>query len=278
MLRRVRTRSTSNILGEIEHLHRAYDYTGYNFFDDELNVSRTMVELMDGATALQTRLGVEFRLRGFIKAELFTAEQAQAMQRAGFRWILTGFESGSPRILRNIQKQATVEDNDRCMDLARANGLKVKALMSIGHAGETVETVNDTRDWLLRMRPDDFDCTVITPYPGSPYYDEATPVADAENTWQFTAKSGDTLYAESVDYTATADFYKGLPGAYVSHVWTPGLSAANLVEMRDGLEAEVRERLAIPYNPSAAAVHYEHSMGQTGVLRSSPLRPESSVA
>ena len=40
-----------------------------------------------------------------------------------------------------------------------AAGIKVKALMSIGHAGESAETVRDTEEWLVEHAPDDFDCT-----------------------------------------------------------------------------------------------------------------------
>src|SRR5262245_15124301 len=56
---------------------------------------------------------------------------------------------------------------------------------------------------------------------------------------------------------------QGLPDSgYRSYVFTDHLSAERLVELRDGVERDVRRELGIPFNPSAAAVCYEHSMGQ----------------
>src|SRR5689334_17156265 len=104
-LRRVRTRSSENIVREMVHLYHTYGIKGFMLYDDELNVNPKMTSLMRLIADTQQRLGVEFRLRGFIKAELFTDEQATAMYEAGFRWILVGFESGHPRILENIQKK-----------------------------------------------------------------------------------------------------------------------------------------------------------------------------
>jgi len=271
MLRRIRTRSTENVVAEVRHLYERYGVTGFMFYDDELNVSKSMVELMDAIAALQAELGVEFRLRGFVKSNLFTDEQARAMVRAGFRWILIGFESGSPRILENIQKKATREQNSECMAIARRHGLKVKALMSIGHAGESAETIGATKQWLLQERPDDFDCTVISTYPGTPYYDEATETAPG--TWTYTApKSGDRLHAYEVDFNRVAEYYKGVPGDYVSYVFTDHLSAERIVELRDALEAEVRAALGIPYNAGGVGLSYEHSMGQSGPLPPNILR------
>ena len=205
-----------------------------------------------------------------------TREQAEAMHRAGFRQILVGFESGSPRILENINKKATREDNTRCVALAHSAGLKVKALMSIGHSGESQQTVADTRAWLLEARPSDFDVTVITPYPGSPYYDQATEASPGQ--WVYEA-NGDRLYQQEIDYTVESDCYKGVPGRYVSHVWTEALSAEDLVRERDALEAEVRKHLHIPFNPSVSSQLYEHSMGQTSlpsrILRSSGAKKHS---
>ncbi len=275
MLRHIRMRSTENIVAEMQQMFIVYGSRGFMFYDDELNVNRGLIELMDQIAAMQRRHRTEWRLRGFIKAELFTDDQAAAMRRAGFRWILVGFESGSDRILDNINKKATKDDNTRCVEIARRHGLKVKALMSLGHPGESAETVDDTRDWLLAVKPDDFDVTVITPYPGSPYYDEA--VVSSTLTWTYRARSGDRLHQFEVDYTQEADYYKGAPGEYVSHVWTDHLTANQLVDERNRLEDDVRGALDIPFNPSAPAMLYEHSMGQTAlppsILRSTEGRP-----
>lgn len=268
MLRHIRSRSADNVVAEMMHLRETYGIKGVMFYDDELNVNKGIVDLMNRIADTAD----DWKLRGFVKAELFTDEQADAMYRAGFRWLLVGFESGSPRILENIRKRATQEDNSRCIEIARRHGLKVKALMSLGHPGESRETVRETRDWLLQERPDDFDMTIITPYPGSPYYDDA--VQTSPGVWTYTCPNGDKLHQAEVDYSKDADYYKGDPNdGYTSHVWTPDLTAAGLVYERGKLESDVREALNIPFNPSAAAQSYEHSMGMTALpprlLRSS---------
>lgn len=271
MLRHIRMRSTANIVAEIEHLHRTYGFTGFMFYDDELNVNRNMVGLMNAIADLQERIGVDFKLRGFLKSQLLNDEQAAALKRAGFSWVLVGFESGADRILTNINKKATKDQNTRCIEIADRHGLKTKALMSIGHPGESPETIAETRDWLLSVRPEDFDVTIITTYPGSPYYDEARPSARYLGAWEYEV-NGDRLYGIEVDYMAVADYYKGDPdGGYTAYVFTDHLSPDDLVSSRDRLERELRDALCIPFNPSAAARKYEHSMGQLPpeVLRAS---------
>jgi radical SAM superfamily enzyme YgiQ (UPF0313 family) len=260
----IRTRTTESIVREIAMLHRSYGFTGFMFYDDELNVSKSLVELMNGVADLQSSLGVDFRLRGFVKSELFTDAQAEAMYRAGFRWILCGFEAASPRILDNINKRATLEDNTRVVEIARRHNLKVKGLMSVGHPGESEESVRALRDWLLDVKPDDFDCTVITTYPGTPYYDEAVEHPTMKDVWTYTCKrTGDRLHAYDVDFTRVAEYYKGDPdGGYCSYVFTDHLTGEELVKLRDWVERSVREKLNIPFNAGNPAIRYEHSMGQ----------------
>lgn len=263
-LRKIRTRSVDSIIEELEFLHKTYGYTGFMFYDDELNVSKTIVELMNRISDLQEQLGVEFRLRGFVKSELFTEEQAKAMYRAGFRWLLCGYEAGHPRILTNIQKRASLDDNTRCVGIAKDAGLKVKALMSCGHPGESEETIRAIADWLIKVEVDDFDCTVITTYPGTPYYDLAVPHETLEGVYTYTQpKTGDRLHAIDVDYTTTADYYKGDPDdGYKAFVFSDHLSSEQIVELRDWVERSVRDKLGIAFNPSRPAMRYEHSMGQ----------------
>lgn len=261
-LRRIRKREPKEVLSEIRSLFGRYKYRGYMFYDDELNVNKGMLELMEGLVRFQDELNERFHLRGFIKAELFTSEQAEAMKRAGFDWILVGFESGSDRILKNINKRATRADNDRCLEIARRYDIKVKALMSLGHAGETWKTAEETERWLKSRRPDDFDMTIITPFPGSPYFDDARRSKLYPDAWEFETE-GDRLYSYTVDYTERAAYYKGDPDdGYVSYVFTDDLTAKEIIQIRDGIERNVRAELGIPFNPSSAARSYEISMGQ----------------
>ena len=269
-LRRIRMRSIDNIIGEMRMLHEVYGYKALMAYDDELNINPQMGPLMWAISELSEELGFRWKLRGFIKAELFTEEQAVAMRMAGFEWILVGFESGSPRILDNINKKATREDNTRCLHIARKYGLKVKALMSLGHAGECCESFHDTREWLLENKPDDFDVTCITTYPGTPYFDHA--VETGPGIWTYTApRTKDRLHAFETDFHAEAAYYKGTPGEYKSFVFTDKLSCEQLVKMRDDLETEVREKLGIPFNAANPGVRFEASMGQLpgNVLRKS---------
>jgi len=259
-LRKIRTRSSEQVIAELRHLYETYGTTGFMFYDDELNVNRQFLDLLAKIVTLQDDLGVDFRLRGLIKSELLTLEMAHAMHRAGFRQILVGFESGSPRILQNIDKKATRDENTRCVEMLHEAGIKVKALMSIGHAGETAETVDATRDWLLDVEPDDFDVTIITVYPGTPYFDDAR--EDRPGIWTYRdRKNGDALHAYPVDHLRDVNFYKGVPGSYKSFVYTDALTPEDLCALRDDLESEVRGKLAIPYPAGPSATQYEHSMG-----------------
>lgn len=263
-LRVIRNRSVDSIIQEIQWLYETYGYTGFMFYDDELNVSKSFVELLNRLCKLQKDLNVEFRFRGFIKAELFNDDQARLMYQAGFRWILSGFESAHPRILKNIDKIATLEDNSNVVALSHKYGLKVKALMSVGHPGETKESILSIRDWLIDQKIDDFDCTIITTYPGTPYYDLAKQNLDYENVWTYTHhKTGDKLHTYDLDHTKIADYYKGDPnGGYKSYVFTDFLNSEEIVALRDQVEKEVRKELMIPFNPTGVAIKFEHSMGQ----------------
>jgi len=260
-LRKIRLRDVQSVVDEIEFLHLQYGFSGFMFYDDELNVNKNMIPMLKKICELQKKHNTQFNLRGFIKAELFTEEQAEMMHKAGFRWILTGFESGDERILSNIKKRATIEDNTRCIQIAKKYNLKVKALMSIGHAGENKTTIENTKNWLLETKPDEFDCTIITTYPGSPYFDEA--VKNGDHYVYTSDVSGDKLYQKNIDYLLEQDYYKGDPnGGYVSYVWTEHLTPKDLVTERDLLEAEVRNKLNIPFYEARPGIKYEHSMGQ----------------
>ena len=246
-LRKIRTKSTQQVLREIEHLYTVYGYKAFMFYDDELNVNKALIPFLKDIIALQKRLGQKFKFRGFVKSELFNEEQAEVMKECGFEWLLCGFEAAEDKVLRTINKKATLADNSKMLATCKKHGIKVKALMSSGHPGESENSMVAIKNWLIEQKPADFDLTIITPYPGSPYFDFA--VHHHDNIWKYESPhTKETLYSVNVDYTKTPHYYKGIPGNYTAYVYTDYITSDALTRLRDEIEQEVRNKLYKTHN------------------------------
>ncbi len=282
-LRTVRPRSPKNAVEEIEQFilkskEEGIDYSGVMFYDDELNVSTGNLEVLCRELInLQDRLGQEMAFRGFVKAELFTPKQAELMYHAGFKVLLSGIESGSDQMLKAMKKHTSGAINSHLVDIAHNAGLKVKALMSLGHPGESEKTAEESRNWVINnLWPnwDDVDWTIITQYPGSPYYDHSE-YDDCKQAWRYSIiVDGQTLALNSreMNFATDAYYYKGIPGEYDVYVWTDHLSTDQLATLRDQAEKDTRSALKLAPITATTPRTFEHSMGQhlpTDILRRS---------
>jgi len=216
---------------EIDNLYTQYNYTGFMFYDDELNINRKYFEdLLQALILYQWQNGVGFNLRGFTRSDLLTPCQAELMRQAGFKWLLVGFESGSDKILGNINKGCSVADNSECFKIAQDSGLKVKALMSIGHPGESRETIQETIEWLRKHQPDELDVTIVSVYPGSEYFNKSKL---NDSILKYTnSETNDSLYIDNIDFLKQSNFYKSKTGECKAHISTDYLSKAELVEQQ----------------------------------------------
>lgn len=270
VFRMARARSVENVIHEMETVVRQSmidnnPYSAAMFYDDELNiVPKGLEKLCEELIQMQKRLGFEMRFRGFIKAELFTPQQAELMYKAGFRNLLSGVESGDAEMLETMRKHTTPEINARCVKFAHEAGLQFKALMSIGHPGESNRSIENSVGWVLsNLRAgDDVDWTIITEYPGSPYYDRSVYIP-GENAWLYTEpKTGNRLWSREMDYAIDAYYYKGIPGEYDVYVWTDHLTEKQLASLRDQAELTTRSALGLPPITAVTPRTFEHSMGQ----------------
>lgn len=246
--RAIRTRSIDSVIAEVDELVNRYGKEGIMMYDDELNVNpATMVPLMEELIRYQERIGKSLRFRGFVKAERLLEGQAELMYRAGFRVLLSGVESGDDGVLLTMKKHTTRAINSQWVKRCHDAGIQAKALMSIGHPGETAETINNSLEWVLTNRPDDVDWTIITQYPGSPYFDYSTPHPTKEGVWVYQAPhTKQVLYSQDVNFAEKAEYYKGIPGDYTSYVWTDSLTPEQLVQHRDRVEEISRKALGLP--------------------------------
>ena len=81
--------------------------------------------------------------------------------------MLYGVESGSQRILDFYDKRITVAQSARALELTKDAGLHTKGFIIIGNPLETLETLEETRNFVMRAALDDISITYFTPYPGA---------------------------------------------------------------------------------------------------------------
>jgi radical SAM superfamily enzyme YgiQ (UPF0313 family) len=75
-------------------------------------------------------------------------------------------------VLDANQKGTRVQQNTDAIVMAKKHGFYTIAFLVIGMAGETMETMKETQDWLLSVKPylDSCNLAVGIPYPGSRWW------------------------------------------------------------------------------------------------------------
>jgi radical SAM superfamily enzyme YgiQ (UPF0313 family) len=119
------------------------------FYDDILPINPKRVRAM-----CQRLKELELIWRCFCRVDIITKhggkDYLKFMYDHGLREVLIGAESGSQRILDNIHKETTVEQNARVLEWCDDIGLRCKLSFIIGLPGETRETVEETRGFLRK--------------------------------------------------------------------------------------------------------------------------------
>lgn len=152
-----RTRSVANVIREVESLYHDHGIRAILFFDDNLTIDRSRCLALSSAMT-ELKLDLVWAAEGSVKVD---RELLVAMRRAGCYRLDFGIESGSPAVLKRINKPFTVDDSKRAFNLCRESGIRPNAYLIIGSPGETRESVSQTVRLMREIQPD-----VCTPNPG----------------------------------------------------------------------------------------------------------------
>lgn len=222
--RKVRARQVENVIEEVLQL-KASGYRALVFHDDEINLLNGRLLSLCGRLA---PLGM--RLKANARADLFTRTQAAALASAGCSWLCVGVESGSEVILRGVSKGTTPAVNAQARRICREFGIKFKAFVIMGLPGETRETVEETRQWLIGNEVDDLTVTMLVPYPGSAIYDHS--------------ERYDVRF--DLNYENRSIPFRGAAGLRLERTTrTAGLSTGEIVEFPEIVEDSVRRELGL---------------------------------
>jgi anaerobic magnesium-protoporphyrin IX monomethyl ester cyclase len=167
--RRYSMRSPKNVVDEIEMLHNKYGETQFTFYDDAFTVNRDHVIKM--CEDIKTRkLNITWDCE--TRVDMVDKDLLETMRNAGCITVWFGVESGSEKILGQMNKKIKLEETRQAFKIAQKAGLMTIASAVIGFPGETEETAWETINFINSLNPDDIGFYVATPYPGTPMYDQ----------------------------------------------------------------------------------------------------------
>lgn len=165
--RRYRHRCTESVLKELTQ------YQGKNIFfcDDNFtaNPERTK-ELLRGIIDRGIKLkrwGAQVRVDAVRDSEML-----DLMRRSGCGIVYIGFESINPATLKGYNKQQTVEDIKEAISRFHEYGIRIHGMFVFGGEADTVETIRQTASFALEAHIDSVQFMTLTPFPGTPFYDQ----------------------------------------------------------------------------------------------------------
>lgn len=218
---RFRVQSAQRTVDELFHIRDKYGFTAFMIFDDVFAVHKK--RLYEIADLMRNE---DFKFRCFGRADSLADESiCETLARMGVVEVGIGVESGSDVVLSQNFKNTTSELNSIAVTNLKKQGIRVKCFIIVGLPGESVETIEDTRNWLKRNKPDDVDISIFQPMPGSPIFKDPS------------------RYDVVFTYDHNPMWYKGVPEKYTTSVTRSGkLLAREIIYYRNQLESEFKKK------------------------------------
>ena len=143
-------RSPGNVADELEELIADRGVRHVYFSDDlfSLNHQRTIAICKE---ILDRKLDLIWMAE--TRVDCVNEEMLAWMRKAGCYRVYYGVESGSPRILKSINKGFTTAQVRRAFSMSHKAGLEPCCFLMVGNPGETPETIDETIEFIREIRP-----------------------------------------------------------------------------------------------------------------------------
>jgi radical SAM superfamily enzyme YgiQ (UPF0313 family) len=166
----LRCRSGLALAQEARHLQERYGIREVCFYDDTFTaVKKEIREFCHGLREMK----VDLTWSCFSRIDAVDEDTLRAMKEAGCHQIMYGFESASEEILRNVGKRVDLEQAAQAVRITRKVGIDIRAAFMLGNPGETEQTLEETLQYAMRLRPELVIFNITTPFPGTEMFDWA---------------------------------------------------------------------------------------------------------
>jgi len=116
------------------------------------------------------RRGLHIPFECISRADRLNPEMLDLLAELGCFRVWIGSESGSPRILKAMDRGIKLDQIQNSVDLCRQRGIESGLFLMWGYEGEEIDDIEATIKHVCATKPDIFFTTVSYPVKGTPYY------------------------------------------------------------------------------------------------------------
>lgn len=159
------TADITEIEQELKELNKIETIKSIFIVDDTFNVPK---ERFKGILKMMIKNKFRFKWYSHFRCQFADEEIVKLMKESGCEGVFLGIESGSDKILKNMNKAVTVEQYRMGIKFLKKYGIITQASFIIGFPGETIETVQETINFIEESGIDFYRaqlwyCDTITP-------------------------------------------------------------------------------------------------------------------
>jgi radical SAM PhpK family P-methyltransferase len=153
------------IEAELESIRAIGDVQNVVFIDDTFNVP---LPRFKDVCRMMIKKNYGFNWFSYFRCSNSDEEAFDLMAASGCKGVFLGIESGSPTILKNMNKAATIERYAEGIRALRERGITTFGSFILGFPGETEETVAETVNFIRENKPDFYRAQMWYCEPGTP--------------------------------------------------------------------------------------------------------------
>ncbi|MBU3957406.1 radical SAM protein, partial [Patescibacteria group bacterium] len=176
-----RGHSANYVVEEIRHLKKNYGVDFISFEDDNFLISRQRaIQICQGIidSGLKLEWGCSARVDNIDKELLLQ------MKKAGCVNIFIGIESGSPRVLKLLNKKTKLKEVVKAVGLIKKVGINVYGSVILAIPSETRKEMEKTISFIFSLPLDGVSLFLYTPYPNTKLAKLAPRYGRVSDDWQ----------------------------------------------------------------------------------------------
>jgi anaerobic magnesium-protoporphyrin IX monomethyl ester cyclase len=156
--------SPEHVIRDIRFLQERFGIKALRFIDDTFTaVPKRVLAICE----LIKKEGIQLEWTCLSRPDTLNEEMAKAMADAGCRRIYFGIESGSPRMLKLMNKEFDLQKAKENVAICQKYGIEAAAFFLSGHPEEALEDVKMSAEFAVQCGLDYVALNELTPYPGT---------------------------------------------------------------------------------------------------------------